>query len=98
MAVRVLSSWGALLARAVANGARRELWLTRRPGANAGHRASAVMLSGLILLPAWSIGYLFGRSRLFLLADYNTLAGRIWPLVLVVTLVAPWIAFIVQGR
>ena len=36
--------------------------------------------------------YLFGTSWEVLLADYNILHGRIWPLVLIVTVVAPALA------
>ena len=36
--------------------------------------------------------YLFGTPWPVLLADYNVLRGRVWPLVLVVTFVAPAIA------
>jgi hypothetical protein len=36
--------------------------------------------------------YLFKTSWDRLLADYNLARGRIWPLVLVVTLLAPWLA------
>lgn len=38
--------------------------------------------------------FLFGRSWPVLLADYNVLAGRLWPLVLVTTLATPLLAFI----
>ncbi len=37
--------------------------------------------------------FLFGKSWTELTVDYNLLAGRIWVLVLVVTLLAPVIAF-----
>jgi hypothetical protein len=37
--------------------------------------------------------FLFGKSWTELLADYNLLAGRIWVMVLVVTLLAPVVAF-----
>lgn len=37
--------------------------------------------------------WLFGSSWDKLLADYNVLRGRIWPLVLLITLAAPAIAF-----
>lgn len=38
-----------------------------------------------------------GKSWATLLEDYNLLVGRIWPLVLVVTLVAPWFAARIRG-
>jgi hypothetical protein len=41
--------------------------------------------------------YLFGTPWPELLADYNVVKGRIWPLVLVTTLLAPWIAFRISG-
>lgn len=66
-------------------------------------RASAAWI-GLLAL-AWAVGagwvlltvafeflaghYLFGRPWAQLTADYDVLSGRIWPLVLVATLVAP---------
>lgn len=37
--------------------------------------------------------YLFGRAWDVLLADYNVMAGRIWVLVLAVTLLAPVLVF-----
>ena len=37
--------------------------------------------------------FLFGRPWKLLLADYNILAGRIWVMVLVVSLVTPVVAF-----
>lgn len=37
--------------------------------------------------------FLFGKSWSALLADYNLLAGRIWVMVLVVTLLTPVLAF-----
>ena len=37
--------------------------------------------------------YLFGRTWQELLADYNLLAGRIWIMVLIVTLMTPVVAF-----
>jgi len=36
--------------------------------------------------------YLFGNSWRDLLADYNLARGRLWPLVLATTLLAPWLA------
>jgi hypothetical protein len=41
--------------------------------------------------------YLFGTSWSELLADYNVARGRIWPLVLVTTVVAPFVAGTVRG-
>lgn len=40
--------------------------------------------------------FLFGKSWQELLTDYNLLAGRIWVLVLVVTLMTPVVAFTKQ--
>ena len=37
--------------------------------------------------------FLFGKTWEVLLADYDLVQGRIWPLVLVVTLIAPVLAF-----
>lgn len=41
--------------------------------------------------------FVFGRSWNELLADYNLLAGRIWLMVLVVTLMTPVFAFTRRG-
>ena len=37
--------------------------------------------------------FLFGKTWEVLVADYDVMQGRIWPLVLVVTLIAPVLAF-----
>jgi hypothetical protein len=42
--------------------------------------------------------FLFGKSWIELAADYNLLAGRIWVMVLVVTLLAPVVAFARRGQ
>jgi len=42
--------------------------------------------------------YLFHNSWSNLLADYNVLRGRIWPLVLITTLVAPRLCAGIHGR
>ena len=41
--------------------------------------------------------YVFGKPWQELLADYNVRAGRIWVMVLIVTLMTPIIAFTRQG-
>jgi hypothetical protein len=41
--------------------------------------------------------FLFGKPWQELLADYNILAGRIWVMVLIVTLMTPIIAFTRRG-
>ena len=41
--------------------------------------------------------YVFGTPWSELLADYNVLRGRIWPLVLVITAVAPYVAGRARG-
>ena len=41
--------------------------------------------------------FLFGKPWQELLADYNLLAGRIWVMVLIVTLMTPVIAFTKRG-
>ena len=41
--------------------------------------------------------YLFGTPWSELLADYNVMRGRIWPLVLVTTFVAPYVAGSMRG-
>jgi hypothetical protein len=40
--------------------------------------------------------FLFGHSWDRLLADYDILHGRIWPVALVVTFIAPLVAFAVR--
>jgi hypothetical protein len=50
----------------------------------------------LVLTLAFEFGaghFVFGRTWQELLADYNLLAGRIWIMVLVVTLMTPIVAF-----
>ena len=42
--------------------------------------------------------FIFGRPWNLLLADYNVLAGRIWVMVLVVSLVTPVVAFTRRGQ
>jgi len=42
--------------------------------------------------------FLFGKSWTELAVDYNVLAGRIWVLVLVVTLLAPVVTFARRGQ
>jgi hypothetical protein len=42
--------------------------------------------------------FLFGKSWTELLADYNLLAGRIWVMVLVVTLLTPVFVFATRSR
>jgi Na+-transporting NADH:ubiquinone oxidoreductase subunit NqrB len=41
--------------------------------------------------------YLFGNSWAKLFADYNLMRGRIWVLVLVTTLLSPWLAARLRG-
>jgi len=41
--------------------------------------------------------YLFGNSWAKLFADYNVVRGRIWLLVLITTLLAPWLAARLRG-
>jgi hypothetical protein len=42
--------------------------------------------------------YLGGATWESLLADYDLRQGRLWPLVLVTVLVAPWLASLVRSR
>jgi hypothetical protein len=68
-------------------------WLTVpwiRPGTP--RAAWAVGAAWVVLTVAFEFGaghYLFGKPWSVLFADYDLARGRIWPLVLVVTLVAP---------
>lgn len=41
--------------------------------------------------------FLFGRPWALLLADYNLLAGRIWVMVLIVSLITPVVAYTRRG-
>ena len=41
--------------------------------------------------------FLFGRSWTLLFADYNVLAGRIWVMVLIVSLITPVVAYTRRG-
>ena len=41
--------------------------------------------------------FLFGRSWALLFADYNLLAGRIWVMVLIVSLITPVVAYTRRG-
>jgi hypothetical protein len=119
MTGRALLVWLGLLLLAIANGTFRVAFLTPRLGEAAGHVASTLLLSALILgavwlsIPwirpetpraAWAVGsgwlaltvafefgaghYLFGKPWGVLLNDYDLARGRIWLLVLVVTLVS----------
>ncbi len=51
----------------------------------------------LTLLFEFGLGRALGRPMETLLADYNLLRGRLWPLVLVTELVGPWIATVSDG-
>jgi hypothetical protein len=64
MLVRALAVWLLLLFFAVVNGAFREGVLSPTLGPQAGHVASTILLSAMILLLAWlSIGWIGPRSR-----------------------------------
>jgi len=61
-------------------------------------RGDALMIGliWLVLVLAFELPgghYLFGLSWETLLADYNIFEGRVWPLALVVTFVAPLVGF-----
>ena len=128
MLIRILGVWFLLMVLAILNGGVRNELLTPRIGEQAGHVASTLVLSGLILLVtwylspwigprspqgAWPIGlswlvltvafeflaghYVFGHPWQKLYADYNVVRGRIWLLVLVMSLVAPALVFRLRG-
>lgn len=68
------------------------------PGGSRG--ALAVGLAWLALTVAFEFlagHYLFGHPWDRLLADYNVLRGRVWSLVLLATLLSPWIAMRIRG-
>jgi hypothetical protein len=68
-------------------------WIAPRSSAD----ALLVGVMWLILVLAFEFlagHYLFGNSWEKLLADYNLLQGRVWPLVLIVTCVAPLVAYL----
>ncbi len=121
---RSLIAWLGLVVVANLNGAFRIGVLNPWLGERAGHQASTVLLSALVLAgswfvvpwirpasgrDAWTVGamwlvlvlafeflvghFVFRNPWAKLLADYDLSRGRIWPLVLVVTLVAPAIVW-----
>jgi hypothetical protein len=61
--------------------------------------AAAIGFAWLLLTLAFEFGFgrATGKSWSELLADYDVLSGRIWPLVLVVTTVAPWLTGRLRG-
>ena len=128
MLIRILGVWFLLMGLAILNGGLRNALLTPRIGEQAGHVASTLVLSGLILIVtwyvtpwigprspqgAWLIGmswlvltvafeflaghYVFAHPWQKLYADYNVVRGRIWLLVLVMSLVAPPLVFRLRG-
>lgn len=52
----------------------------------------------LTLVFEFGFGRLRGRSWPELLADYDVAAGRIWILVLMVTMMSPWLAWRLRAR
>jgi hypothetical protein len=123
MFLKAVGVWFLILVFAVANGFVRERFLIPSLGETAGHIASTLVLSAIVLIvtlllanwigsagvsEALLIGamwvvmtlafeflgghYLFGTPWEKLLADYDILHGRIWPLVLITELVAPLLA------
>jgi hypothetical protein len=52
---------------------------------------------GLTLLFEFGFGRLRGKPWAVLLADYNVARGRIWILVLLTTVAAPWLAARLRG-
>lgn len=77
-------------------------WLTipwMRPGSERGALALGGFWVLLTLAFEFLAGhYLFGSSWQKLLGDYDILRGRIWVLVLLVTLLAPWWTQHVRGQ
>lgn len=63
-------------------------------------RLLGIGLLWLVLTVAFefTLGRLTGRSWEYLLADYNLLQGRLWPVVLATTFLAPLIAAWVRGK
>ena len=128
MLIRILGVWFLLMVLAILNGGVRNALLMPRIGEQAGHVASTLVLSVLILIVtwyvtpwigprspqgAWQIGlswlvltvafeflaghYVLGHPWQKLYADYNVVRGRIWLLVLVMSLVAPVLVFRLRG-
>jgi hypothetical protein len=64
----------------------------RRTPFRTGHELLLVGVVWLALTLAFELGMglATGRSRGEMLADYDLTRGRLWPLVLVATLLAPW--------
>jgi hypothetical protein len=52
----------------------------------------------LTLVFEFGLGYVTGMSWDAMLADYNVLQGRLWPLIPLSALVAPWLWGAVGGR
>src|SRR5678810_776761 len=114
MIFRAIAIWFLILIFAVVNGFVRERFLIPSLGDLPGHIVSTLILSAVVLVAivatagwigfdnfsgAFLVGhYLFGEPWGKLLADYDILHGRIWPLVLITELVAPAIAVWLKSR
>ena len=69
-------------------------WFVRANQRATGGQLAVVGCIWLLLTLAFEFGfgrYVSHRSWSELLADYDLMRGRLWPLVLVATLVAPWL-------
>jgi hypothetical protein len=75
-------------------------WLTIRWIAPPTPRLAAAMgFAWLLFTLAFEFGFgrATGKSWSELLADYDVLSGRIWPLVLLITALAPWLTGHLRG-
>jgi hypothetical protein len=84
--LRPVLAWVAILVLAVLNGAVREALLLPRFG-----RGAAYLSSGLVMTVIFEFG--FGLLQHTPWPQILVADGNIWPLVLVVVLFAPWLAW-----
>jgi hypothetical protein len=111
MFIRWIAAWLGILVLAVLNGLVREALLLPRLGRTEAYLASGLILSALIVLVAlaaarWlamtlgfelGFGIVQGKPWPEIVAQYTFADGNIWPLVLVVVLPAPWVAWRLRG-
>ncbi|HWI35333.1 MAG TPA: hypothetical protein VNU64_02675 [Burkholderiales bacterium] len=88
--LRPVPAWVAILVLAVLNGVVREALLLPRFG-----RGAAYLSSGLVMTVIFEFGFGLLQHKPWpqILAPYAFADGNIWPLVLVVVLFAPWLAW-----
>ena len=98
--LRPVIAWLAILVLAVLNGVVREALLLRRFGRTAAYLASAgralrVGALWLVMTVIFEFGFgiVQGKPWREILAQYTFADGNIWPLLLIVVLFAPWLAW-----